>query len=335
MRAALLTTPRPAADAPMELTDLGESPLAPDEVSIDVLACGVCRTDLQLCEGDLAARTLPIVPGHQIVGTVIDRGSNVHAIDVGTKVGVAWIAATCGVCRFCRTGRENLCHESRFTGWDRHGGFAERVTACADFVHVLPEGMDPVDAAPLLCGGAIGLRALRVSGIRPGQRLGLYGFGASATCAIQVARHWDCEVYVCTRSSDERERAIRLGAAWTGSYDELPPEPLDAAITFAPSGDVVIQALRALDRGGIVAINAIHLDRIPQFDYHDLWWERQIRSVANVTRSDVRELLQLAVTIPIRTTVTSYSLERANEAITDLASGRVDGAAVLIPRSAS
>jgi propanol-preferring alcohol dehydrogenase len=213
-------------------------------------------------------------------------------------------------------------------------GFAERVTARADFVHVLPDGIDPVHAAPLLCGGAIGLRALRVSGIRPGQRLGLYGFGASATCAIQVARHWDCEVYVCTRSPDERQRAVRLGAAWAGDYDELPPRPLDAAITFAPSGDVVIKALHALDRGGIVAINAIHLDRIPQFDYHDLWWERQIRSVANVTRDDVRELLRLAVRIPIRTTVTSYPLERANEAITDLASGRVDGAAVLIPRSA-
>ncbi len=331
MRAAVLVSPRPAAERPLEVVELAEPDPKPGEVLIDVLACGVCRTDLQLCAGDLTARALPIVPGHQIVGTVVELGRGVDTIEVGARVGVAWLASTCGICRFCRDGRENLCDQTRFTGWDRHGGFAERVSARADFVYILPDELDPIDAAPLLCGGAIGLRSLRVSGIRPGERLGLYGFGASATCTIQIARHWGCEVYVGTRSVGERERATQLGAVWTGGYDERPPQPLDAAITFAPSGDVVIHALRALDRGGIVAINAIHLDRIPEFDYDDLWWERQIRSVANVTRSDVRELIDLAAAIPIRTTVQRYSLEHANSALDDLQSGRVSGAAVVVP----
>ena len=331
MRAAVMFSPRPAAERPLDVVEFGEPQPKRGEVLIEVLACGVCRTDLQLCEGDLTTRALPIVPGHQVVGTVVELGRGVDTIEVGARVGVAWLGSTCGVCRFCRDGRENLCEQAQFTGWDRHGGFAERVSARADFVYPLPHELDPIDAAPLLCGGAIGLRSLRVSGIRPGQRLGLYGFGASATCTIQIARHWGCEVYVSTRSADERERAAELGAVWTGSYDEQPPRPLDAAITFAPSGDVVIHALHTLDRGGIVAINAIHLDRMPEFDYGDLWWERQIRSVANVTRSDVRELIDLAAAIPIRTTVQRYSLEQANSALDDLQSGRVHGAAVVVP----
>jgi propanol-preferring alcohol dehydrogenase len=302
---------------------------AAGDVVIDVLACGVCRTDLQLCEGDLAARRLPIVPGHQVVGRVTAVGRDVTDIEVGTRVGVAWIASTCGTCRFCTSGRENLCDAARFTGWDRDGGFAERVAAHAEFVYPLPDELDPIAAAPLLCGGAIGLRALRVSGIEPGGRLGLFGFGASATCAIQIAVHWGCEVFVCTRSATEQARASALGAAWAGGYSERPPAPLDAVVTFAPSGDVVVAALRALDKGGIVAINAIHLDRIPEFDYADLWRERQIRSVANVTRADVRTLIDLASAIPIRTSVDRYSLERVNDALADLAAGRVRGAAVV------
>jgi propanol-preferring alcohol dehydrogenase len=331
VRAALMSTPTPVAERPLSLLEMDDPVPEPGDVVIEVIACGVCRTDLQLCEGDLEAQVLPIVPGHQIVGTVIGPGPAPPGFDVGDRVGVAWIASTCGTCRFCRAGRENLCESARFTGWDRHGGFAERVTARAEFVYRLPAGLDPVHAAPLLCGGAIGLRALRISGVAPGQRLGLYGFGASATCAIQIARHWGCEVHVCTRSVEEQERATGLGAAWTGSYDERPPRPLDAAVTFAPSGDVVISALRAVDRGGVVAINAIHLDRIPEFDYADLWWERQIRSVANVTRADVRELIDLAASIPIRTTVQEYRLEQANTALADLASGRIHGAAVVRP----
>lgn len=308
---------------------MADPDVASDEVLIDVIACAVCRTDLQLCEGDLAARRLPIVPGHQIVGTIAARGSGVTDVEVGQRVGVAWIASTCRRCRYCRSGRENLCDEAAFTGWHRNGGFAERAVAHADFVYPLPDGFESMAAAPLLCGGAIGLRSLRVSGIEPGGRLGLYGFGASATCAIQIARHWDCEVFVCTRSPAEQERSLQLGAAWAGGYEARPPERLDAAITFAPVGSVVIDAVQALDKGGVVAINAIHLDRIPEFSYDDLWWERQIRSVANVTRADVAELIQLAVAVPIRTTVQLYGLTDANEALLDLSAGRVSGAAVL------
>ncbi len=256
-------------------------------------------------------------------------GEAVRDVEVGDRVGVAWIASTCGTCRHCARGRENLCERSQFTGWDRDGGFAERLTARADFVHRLPDDLDAVAAAPLLCGGAIGLRSLRVSGVQPGGRLGLYGFGASATCVIQIARHWGCEVHVCTRSAVEQQRARELGAAWAGGYDELPPVALDAAITFAPVGSVVVDALRALDRGGIVAVNAIHLDRIPELDYDDLWWERQIRSVANVTRSDVADLVELAAAVPIETRTERFDLDDANVALARLATGRVSGAAVL------
>lgn len=330
MRAHVLTTPARAGDAPLDWVDVDEPTVGAGEVLIEVIACAVCRTDLQLCEGDLPARHLPIVPGHQIVGTIAARGPGVTTVELGDRVGVAWIAGTCGRCKFCRSARENLCDAAAFTGWDRDGGFAELVVARADFVHVLPDGFDSVDAAPLLCGGAIGLRALRVSGVEPGGRIGLYGFGASATCAIQIARHWDCEVFVCTRSSAEQQRALQLGAVWVGGYDDRPPSPLDAAITFAPVGSVVLDALRALDKGGVVAINAIHLDRIPEFDYDDLWWERQLRSVANVTRADVADLVELAAAIPIRTRVQRYAFADANAALADLAAGEVSGAAVLV-----
>ena len=275
------------------------------------------------------ARTLPVIPGHQVVGVVSDLGAGVSGVAIGDRVGVAWVASTCGRCRFCTSGRENLCDEARFTGWDRHGGFAERMAARADFVHRLPEGFDPVAAAPLLCGGAIGLRSLRVCGIEPGGHLGLYGFGASATCAVQIARHWGCEVSVCTRSVAEQDRARELGAAWAGGYDAVPPRPLDAAVTFAPVGAVVVKALQALDKGAVVAINAIHLDHVPELDYADLWWERQIRSVANVTRGDVTDLVALAAAIPIRTTVEEFGLEDVNTALQRLATGGISGAAVL------
>jgi propanol-preferring alcohol dehydrogenase len=329
-RAQRLRRPARAGEQPLDLVEIDDREPAADEVLVDVVACAVCRTDLQLCEGDLPAHRLPIVPGHQIVGTVRARGRSVTGLDVGERVGVAWIAGTCGTCGFCRSGRENLCDQATFTGWDRDGGFAERAVANADFVFPLPDGFDSVAAAPLLCGGAIGLRALRVSGIEPGGRLGLYGFGASATCAIQIARHWGCEVHVVTRSEPEQERARALGAAWTGGLGERPPEPLDAAVTFAPVGSVVVDALQALDKGGVVAVNAIHLDSIPEFSYDDLWWERQIRSVANVTRDDVAGLIDLAATIPIRTSVQRYRLDEANRALDDLSAGRVSGAGVLV-----
>jgi propanol-preferring alcohol dehydrogenase len=317
------------SEEPLALDSVDAPEVSPTDVLITVHACGVCRTDLQLCEGDLAPRRLPIVPGHQVVGTIVAVGAEVPDLIVGDRVGVAWIASTCGRCRFCASGHENLCLDATFTGWDTDGGYAEMMRARHDFVYRLPDGYDDVAVAPLLCGGVIGYRCLRAAGAVPGMRLGLYGFGASATIVIQVAKHWGCDIYVLTRSAAEQERARALGAVWAGPYTTLPPVALDAAITFAPSGDVVVTALEAVDRGGVVIVNAIHLDRIPQFDYGLLWWERSLRSVANVTRSDVRELLELAPQIPIVTQTDLYPLTRVNEALRDLAAGRVRGAAVL------
>jgi propanol-preferring alcohol dehydrogenase len=312
------------------MEELGDEAPLPGEVELRVLSCGVCRTDLQICEGDLALRRSPIVPGHQIVGEVLRVGEGVTHVNVGERVGVAWLASTCGVCAFCASGRENLCERATFTGWDRHGGYATRTIARADFVFPIPASLAHEAVAPLLCGGVIGYRSLRISGIEPGQKLGLYGFGASALLAIQIAVHWGCEVFVCTRSPREQARARSLGAAWAGGYDERPPAALDAAVTFAPVGDVVVRALEALARGGTVAINAIHLDRVPEFSYDHLWWERQIRSVANFTRDDARELLKLAVEIPIRTAFETHPLADANLALARLKEGKVDGAAVLV-----
>lgn len=332
MHAQRLDRPASAATGPLRAVEASLPVPGRGEVALDVSVCAVCRTDLQLAEGDLPARRLPIVPGHQVVGTVRVVGPEVDEEMVGRRVGVAWIAGTCGSCRFCRSSRENLCEHAELTGWDRDGGYATAMLARADFVHRLPDGFDDVAAAPLLCGGVIGYRALRVAGIGPdsaGAQLGLYGFGASATVVIQVARHWGCEVHVATRSARERRRALELGAAWAGGYDEAPPVPLDAAITFAPAGSVVVAALGALDRGGIVAVNAIHLDGIPAFDYDRLWWERSVRSVANVTRADVAELLELAAAIPIRTSTEVLPLDDANVALDRLRRGDVSGSFVL------
>ena len=325
MRAMILDTPgRPLREAEIPHPDPG-----PGEVLLRVAACGVCRTDLQLAEGDLTAHRLPIVPGHQAVGRVESVGEGVTGWAAGDRAGVAWLGGTCGTCGFCRSGRENLCPGARFTGWDRDGGYADRIAVDAGFALRLPPGFADLAAAPLLCGGVIGYRSLRVSGIQPGGRLGLYGFGASALCAVQVARHWGCEVFVCTRSQAEQQRALDLGAAWAGGYDDLPPARLDAAITFAPVGDVVLAALRALERGGTVAINAIHLDRVPEFSYDLLWWERSLRSVANFTRGDAQEFLALAAAIPVRTATEVFPLEQANTALARLAAGEIHGAAVL------
>ncbi len=331
MRALVVERPVPVADHPLHLADLATPEPGPGEIRLRVTACAVCRTDLQIAEGDVPARRLPIVPGHQVTGVVEALGEGVDAWRVGDRAGVAWLGGACGHCEFCRTGRENLCPDAMFTGWDRDGGYEQAMTARADFALHLPESFSDLEAAPLLCGGIIGYRSLRISGIQPGGRLGLYGFGASASLAIQVAVHWGCEVYVVTRSEHERRRALELGAVWAGGYDSAPPVPLQAAVTFAPAGDVVVAALRALDRGGTVAINAIHLDRIPEFPYDLLWWERSIRSVANFTRQDAREFLALAAEIPIRTAVEPLSLEQGNTALERLQAGRVEGAFVLLP----
>jgi propanol-preferring alcohol dehydrogenase len=325
-----LSRPGPAEGGPLEAVDLPDPVPGPGELLLEVAACGVCRTDLQLAEGDLEAHRLPIVPGHQIVGRVSAAGPGTAGWEVGDRAGVGWLAGSCGDCAWCRSGRENLCEQAAFTGWDRDGGYAERAVVRADFAVRLPDRFADLAAAPLLCGGVIGYRALRVSGIRPGERLGLYGFGASALLAIQVALHWGCQVFVATRSPAEQQQALDMGADWAGPYEEDPPVPLDAAVTFAPVGEVVVAALRALDRGGVVAVNAIHLDRIPEFPYDLLWWERQIRSVANFTRRDAREFVDLAARIPIRTAADPYPLEEANTALLRLKEGRVSGAAVLV-----
>ncbi len=329
MRAQLLSKAGPIADSPLEFGEVADPIPAAGELLLSISACGVCRTDLQLCEGDLPARALPIIPGHQAVGSVLRVGAGVEGWSPGDRAGVGWLGATCGTCELCHRGLENLCQETRFTGWDRDGGFASHMTVQSDFAFPLPLGIDDLHAAPLLCGGVIGYRALKVSGIEPGGRLGLFGFGASALLAIQVALHWGCEVFVFTRSDRERTRALAMGAVWAGGYDATPPVKLHAAVTFAPVGSVVVAALASLERGGIVAINAIHLDEVPAFPYENLWWERQIRSVANFTRADAREFLTIAGDLPIRTVVDRYPLSEANRALADVQLGAVGGAAVV------
>ncbi len=331
MRALVLEQPGPAASSPLRLLEVTDPSPAPGDLVLRLHACAVCRTDLQLATGDLAARRLPIIPGHQAVGVVEHVGEGAEGWAIGDRAGVTWLAGFDGTCRFCRSGRENLCRDATLTGWDRDGGFADRLAVRADVAVRLPAAMDDLAAAPLLCGGVIGYRALRLSGIEPGGRLGLYGFGASALQAIQVARHWGCEVHVASRSRADLDRALGFGAASVGGYDNPPPAPLDAAITFAPVGSVVVAALRALDRGGIVVVNAIHLDGIPAFGYDDLWWERSIRSVANVTRRDATEYLELAAQIPVRTEIEVHPLADGNLALKRIERGEVTGAAVLVP----
>jgi propanol-preferring alcohol dehydrogenase len=333
MRALVLVEPGPLdrQPGPLRLGNVPDPAPGPGELLVRVAACAVCRTDLQLVEGDLPAHRLPVIPGHQVVGRVEAMGPGTTGWGVGERAAVGWLAGTCGACGACRSGRENLCEAAEFTAWDRDGGFAERTVVRADVALRVPDGFDDLAAAPLLCGGVIGYRSLLVSGIRPRGRLGLYGFGASASLAIQVARHWGCEVHVATRSPRERERAVALGAASVGGYDDPPPAPLDAAVTFAPAGSVVLAALRAVGRGGIVAINAIHLDGIPAFPYESLWWERSLRSVANYTRADAREFLELAAAIPIRTETEVLPLAEGAAALGRLASGTLAGTAVLVP----
>jgi len=327
----VLERPAPAATGPLRIVTREPRDPGPGQLLLRVAACGVCRTDLQLCEGDLEMRAKPIVPGHQIVGRVEAVGAGVTGWRAGDRAGVAWLAGSDGTCDKCRSGRENLCERATFTGWDVDGGYATHTIARADFALRIPDGFDDLAAAPLLCGGVIGYRSLKRSGIEPGGRLGLYGFGASALITLQIARHWGCRIFVATRSAAEQEHARSLGAEWVGGYGDRPPTPLDAAITFAPSGEVVRAALRAVDRGATVAINAIHLDRLPEMPYEELWWERRLASVANFTRADAREFLDLAARIPVRTTFETHPLEDANIALARLAAGEVRGAAVLVP----
>jgi propanol-preferring alcohol dehydrogenase len=326
LKAAILRT----AKHPLQLEETIKPTPAADEVLLRVRACGVCRTDLHIVEGDLPPRKEALIPGHQIVGDVVDGAT--AELPAGTRVGVSWIGAVDGDCPYCRRGLENLCDSPIFTGYTVNGGYAEYAVARRDFVYALPPQLDDLHAAPLLCAGIIGFRSLRVAGVQPGDRVGLFGFGASAHLAIAVLHSWNCEVYVSTRGASHRQLAASLGAKWVGGETDKPPIELDRAVTFAPSGDVVVSALASLRKGGIVAINAIHLDRIPEFDYDRLLWgERQIRSVANMTRSDARDFLKIAADIRLQPKVTVFSLDQANQALAAVKNDAIDGAAVIVP----
>jgi len=330
MKAAVLDSPRNISGCPLRIGQVPQPVAKAGQVLLRVRACGVCRTDLHIVEGELPLRREELIPGHQIVGEIIEGAT--PEVPLGTRVGVSWIGGIDGTCWYCQRGRENLCDSPTFTGYTVNGGYAEYALARADFVFPLPAGLDDLHAAPLLCAGIIGFRSLRVAGVEHGERVGLFGFGASAHLAIAVLRAWGCDVYVSTRGASHQRLAQSLGATWVGSETEKPPVELDRAVTFAPSGDVVVAALGSLRKGGVVAINAIHLDRIPEFDYDRLLWgERQLRSVANMTRSDARDFLPIAAEIGLRPKVTVFPLDQANEALAAVKADAIDGAAVIVP----
>jgi propanol-preferring alcohol dehydrogenase len=330
MRAMVLDKQGPIGEHPLALADLPRPVPGPGEVLLKVRACGVCRTDLHIVEGDLPLRLRPVVPGHQIVGEVVD--GETAELPRGVRVGVSWMGGVDGTCPYCRIGAENLCDRPDYTGYTRNGGYAEYVTARADFLHRLPDALDDLQAAPLLCAGIIGFRSLRMAEVKPGTRVGLFGFGASAHLAIQVLHAWDCRVYVSTRGEAHQEFARTLGAEWVGAATEQPPEPLDSAVTFAPAGEVALAALKSLRKGGVAALNAIHMSPIPPIDFdHDLWGERQLRSVTNMTRQDAHDFLELAAKIGLRPRAEQFRLEDADSALERVRNDALDGAAVLIP----
>ncbi len=325
----VLNETRPAEERPLAEASMGVPEPGAGEIRLRVSACGVCHTDLHTVEGDLVIPRLPLVPGHQIVGVVDAVGEGVNGLKIDDRVGVPWMHDTCRVCVPCRSGRENLCDDARFTGLHVNGGYAEYAIASEQFAFLLPAGFSDEQAAPLLCAGVIGYRALRISCIEPGQRLGLWGFGASAHVAIQIARYWGCESFVVTRSQEHREHALSLGAAWAGGTDDDPPEELDAIVNFTPAGSTVPHCLKSLRKGGALALAGIHMSALPSMDYSLLYGERSVRSVANSTRRDVVELLELASEIPIRTEVEVFPLEEANEVLLRLKESRIRGATVL------
>jgi propanol-preferring alcohol dehydrogenase len=335
----LLRESKPAEESPLELVDLPLPEPGPGEIRIAVRACGVCRTDLHTVEGDLSLPRLPLVPGHQIVGVVDKRGPALSQVEgagadhfaEGQRVGVPWLHHTCGGCEFCQSERENLCADAQFTGLHADGGYAEAMVVPQDFAYPIADGFSDVQAAPLLCAGIIGYRALRLSEIRPGQRLGLYGFGGSAHVTIQVARHWGCEIYVFTRSEGHRQLARELGAVWVSGAQDTPPVKMHGSIIFAPAGGLVPEALRVLERGGTLALAGVTMTPIPELNYDKLlYWERTVRSVANFSRQDAEELLQVAAEIPIHSTVQTFPLEAANEALLALKRSEIDGIGVLV-----
>ena len=329
MKACLLHSPAAVDTSPLDFTDTPRPEPGPGEILVRVKMCGVCRTDLHVVEGELPPRKSPLIPGHQVVGIVEKLGEGARRFKFGERVGIAWLHHTDQSCEYCRAGMENLCDHPDFTGYTVDGGYAEYALAAEDFVYGIPETFSDDAAAPLLCAGIIGFRSLRLSGAKRGDRLAFYGFGAAAHVAIQVARHWGVEVYACTRGAKHQQLALALGAVWAGEAAAEPPRKLDAAILFAPAGELVPPALRALKKGGVLVLGGIHMSPIPSIDYNLLYQERMIRSVANNTRTDGEDFLRVAAEIPIRTQVTIFPLRESNRALQDLKGDRVNGAAVL------
>jgi len=330
MRAMVLKKFTAIDQNPLELVDIPVPEPGPKDILLQVKVCGVCHTDLHTVEGELPQSKLPIIPGHEVVGIVNKKGTQASQFNQGDRVGVAWLHSSCGQCRFCSKGNENLCENAQFTGMDVNGGYAEYMTVPEKFAYSIPEVFLDQEAAPLLCAGIIGYRSLRLSEIKPGERLGLYGFGASAHVAIQVAVYWGCQVYVFSRSEEHRALARQLGAVWTGTSGDDPPTKIDSSIIFAPAGELVLDALRLTEKGGVVASAGIYMSPIPEMDYVKyLYQERTLRSVANATRQDGEEFLRLAAEIPIKTTTELFPLEEANRVLQLLKDGKINGAAVL------
>jgi propanol-preferring alcohol dehydrogenase len=330
MRAMILNRFALIEESPLELVDLRNPEPGPEDILIRVNACGVCHTDLHTVEGELPEVKLPIIPGHQVVGRVEKLGEKASRFKKGDRVGVAWLYSTDTTCSYCTKGNENLCPNARFTGYNENGGYAESIVIPEKFAYAIPEIFEDAEVAPLLCAGIIGYRALRLSEIKPGQRLGLIGFGASAHVAIQVAIRWGCEVYVFSRSEEHRALAEKLGAVWTGTSKDDPPEKMDSTVNFTPAGPTVLDGMRMLDKGGTQALAGIYMSPIPEMNYMKyIYHERTLRSVANATRQDGEELLKIAAEIPIRTTTQVFPLEEANRVLTILKASKIDGAAVL------
>ncbi|HET9320825.1 MAG TPA: zinc-dependent alcohol dehydrogenase family protein [Bryobacteraceae bacterium] len=329
MKACLLRAPAPVKTNPLELAEVAKPAPAAGEVLVRVSACGVCRTDLHIVEGELKPRKSPVIPGHQVVGRIEALGDGARRFHTGDRVGIAWLHKTDGLCEYCRAGKENLCDNATFTGWMVDGGYAEYAVAPEAFVYAIPESFSDLDAAPLLCAGIIGFRALRLSGIEKGGRLGFYGFGSAALLAIQVARHWGAEVYAFTRDAAHQKLASELGAVWVGYSNGSTPKTLDSAIIYAPAGELVPAALRALKKGGTLVLAGIHMSTIPAMDYDLLYHERVVRSVANNTRQDGEDFLRAAAEIPIRAQVQVFPLAEANRALNALKDDEVRGAAVI------